>query len=364
MSVNSVASQSVFHNSTTSVNKRTDTASDTAVTSADAMIVSAANSTNAAISTKWGFKVDENGFFGSDFNKAAGIPANVKIHQITMQQAEAFEQASGTGADPLTIVSKVWSLYKTVTGSTLDPDGTGYMSPKQVDAMPQSYTSKGNVLEGIVAVQYTVAESVKASPHSESMSNPGFRSMAQYGTGTDEEIVKRGRDLYDSYTGNENDGSLPKDKLSIGELFGNFFSNSVGNETQQYLDPNHEYAAPVKDTQIYWQTLTNGQGYAQYIINAFGQNTLDEIINYMGIDHDAPLAERKFSQELADKFITEMNKEMKAQYALYQANKYSSLDTSISESNDIDVSSPLSQGYQTAKNIKLPTTGTLINIGA
>ena len=360
MSVSTVASQLTFLNSTSSIHKSEDISA-----SSETKETAAISGVNFTISTKWGFKVDEKGFFGADFNKTAGIPENVKIHQVIMQEADAFIQASGkSNIDPLNVVSKVWNLYKTIAGNALDPDGTGFMSPKQMDALPLSYTSKGDVLDGIVAIQYTLLEEAKAVTEDSAHTNPGYRSMAQYGSGTDEEIVKRGRDFYNSIIGNTNDDSLPKDKFSIGELFGEFFNNSVVNETTQYKDPDHDYGASVRNTKIYYETLQNGQGYKAYITAAYGKDALEEIIKYMGTDHDAPISDRKFSQDMSDKFLAEMDKEMKAQYALYQADKYPSLNPSTSKSPDNAVSNQFSQTYQTNKNIKPPTSGSLLNTGA
>ena len=44
-----------------------------------------ATSTNTTTPTKWGFSVDANGFFGTDFNTALGIPSNVKINEKMME---------------------------------------------------------------------------------------------------------------------------------------------------------------------------------------------------------------------------------------------------------------------------------------
>ena len=74
MSVSSISQSSLY--SASIVKKSSETSSDTAVTYTDTDSTSAASSVSAAISTKWGFKVDENGFFSTDFNKAAGIPEN------------------------------------------------------------------------------------------------------------------------------------------------------------------------------------------------------------------------------------------------------------------------------------------------
>ncbi|ELI0457394.1 hypothetical protein Q8V40_001452 [Campylobacter jejuni] len=47
---------------------------------------------NNASSLAYGYSVDKNGYMGSDFNKAAGLPEDFKIHKSTLDEIERFNQ--------------------------------------------------------------------------------------------------------------------------------------------------------------------------------------------------------------------------------------------------------------------------------
>ncbi|EKT7780694.1 hypothetical protein PW853_001880, partial [Campylobacter coli] len=42
--------------------------------------------------TAYGYSVDKDGYMGSDFNKAAGLPEDFKIHKSTLDEIERFNQ--------------------------------------------------------------------------------------------------------------------------------------------------------------------------------------------------------------------------------------------------------------------------------
>ncbi len=48
--------------------------------------------------TAYGYSVDKNGYMGSDFNKAAGLPEDFKIHKSTLDEIERFNQHNMAGA--------------------------------------------------------------------------------------------------------------------------------------------------------------------------------------------------------------------------------------------------------------------------
>ncbi|EAL4062362.1 Cj0814 family flagellar-dependent secreted protein, partial [Campylobacter jejuni] len=43
--------------------------------------------------TAYGYSVDKNGYMGSDFNKAAGLPEDFKIHKSTLDEIYNFNEA-------------------------------------------------------------------------------------------------------------------------------------------------------------------------------------------------------------------------------------------------------------------------------
>ncbi|WP_270983013.1 Cj0814 family flagellar-dependent secreted protein [Campylobacter helveticus] len=48
--------------------------------------------TSNIVSLAYGYSVDKNGYMGSDFNKAAGLPEDFKIHKSTLDEIERFNQ--------------------------------------------------------------------------------------------------------------------------------------------------------------------------------------------------------------------------------------------------------------------------------
>ncbi|MDL0100989.1 MULTISPECIES: Cj0814 family flagellar-dependent secreted protein [Campylobacter] len=67
--------------------------------------------------TAYGYSVDKNGYMGSDFNKAAGLPEDFKIHKSTLDEIERFNQhnmaseTSGNYYDSFDMASIVKSHY-------------------------------------------------------------------------------------------------------------------------------------------------------------------------------------------------------------------------------------------------------------
>ncbi|EAL0281593.1 hypothetical protein BXA09_03195 [Campylobacter upsaliensis] len=72
---------------------------------------------NNASSLAYGYSVDKNGYMGSDFNKAAGLPEDFKIHKSTLDEIERFNQngmaseTSGNYYDSFDMASIVKSHY-------------------------------------------------------------------------------------------------------------------------------------------------------------------------------------------------------------------------------------------------------------
>ncbi|EPV1983973.1 Cj0814 family flagellar-dependent secreted protein [Campylobacter upsaliensis] len=72
---------------------------------------------NNALSLAYGYSVDKNGYMGSDFNKAAGLPEDFKIHKSTLDEIERFNQngmaseTSGNYYDSFDMASIVKSHY-------------------------------------------------------------------------------------------------------------------------------------------------------------------------------------------------------------------------------------------------------------
>ncbi|EAI5312415.1 hypothetical protein C2021_01580 [Campylobacter jejuni] len=72
---------------------------------------------NTSTDTAYGYSVDKDGYMGSDFNKAAGLPEDFKIHKSTLDEIERFNQhnmaseTSGNYYDSFDMASIVKSHY-------------------------------------------------------------------------------------------------------------------------------------------------------------------------------------------------------------------------------------------------------------
>ncbi|ENI6372660.1 hypothetical protein ABZL45_001495 [Campylobacter jejuni] len=76
-----------------------------------------ADISNTSTNTAYGYSVDKDGYMGSDFNKAAGLPEDFKIHKSTLDEIERFNQNNMAGAtsgnyyDSFDMASIVKSYY-------------------------------------------------------------------------------------------------------------------------------------------------------------------------------------------------------------------------------------------------------------
>ncbi len=72
---------------------------------------------NTSTNTAYGYSVDKDGYMGSDFNKAAGLPEDFKIHKSTLDEIERFNQhgmadeTSGNYYNSFDMASIVKSYY-------------------------------------------------------------------------------------------------------------------------------------------------------------------------------------------------------------------------------------------------------------
>lgn len=306
-----------------------------------------ATSTSLTI-TNGAFEVDSDGFFGADFNETAGIPKNIKIHQAMYVQAQAFSQAQGENADPVAVISKVWNLFKTIAGDTLDPDNDGYITQKEINAMPKSYVSKGSLTDGIVSIQntmdemyavYTMADKIaEVTDHTLDLGLRGFMAMGAHArTDTDPYIgLFAHREVFDSYSGVEYDKNLPSDKIAVGELFDSFFYQKVDGETAGYIlnknDGNMVCCNP-NATKEYYKFLESGKDIQTYLTDTKGKEYLDQLKKSL-----STLKNGQIDPELAKIFFAEMDKEQKEFYSQYLANKYAELDSKKSDTPKIEAS--------------------------
>ncbi|EOI6574946.1 Cj0814 family flagellar-dependent secreted protein [Campylobacter upsaliensis] len=130
------------------------------------------NSTKMA----YGYSVDKNGYMGSDFNKAAGLPEDFKIHKSTLDEIERFNQngmaseTSGNYYDSFDMASIVKSHYNSFNQviSAFPNDKTSF-SEADLEQLPKglNYVHNENnekIVKNIFnAEQFKEAQAIKYS---------------------------------------------------------------------------------------------------------------------------------------------------------------------------------------------------------
>jgi len=287
----------------------------------------ATSSVNATISTKWGFKVDEDGFFGTDMNKAASIPDNVKIHQKQLEMTETYTKAIGSTDDPVTALSKIWSFFSKVAGNTLDPDGN--MTIGQIRTMPKSFQSNGSLLDNPISVQKTEEEDLKVNQISgkiQGLTNTnsnvldkdafdtGYRTffgetMSEYGND-----IANVKGLYQKYVSPIYNGDESDQQISVGELFGVFCLSEMPASADTH-----------ENIQNYYSFLKSGQDFKSYLNDTFGASYVKDLVDGMNAHFK--------DSNMFDTLLKEINQSMKDNYTSYLSSQNSNSDFTLKKSN-------------------------------
>lgn len=313
------------------------------------MTQEALNATSTKLTiTNSTYAVDSNGFFGTDFNKAAGIPDNIKIHQAMYAQADAYAQQQGGNVTAMDVISRVWTLFKTISGDTLDPNNDGYISQQEINAMPKSYVSKGSLMDGIVSIQHTTEEkntlvrtAANIGAASDGALDCGYRGFMDMGVysriDTDPEIALFAhREIFEDYTGVAYDKDLPSDKIALGELFDSFFCFKVDQETAGSITANSDNAhmgIDVNATREYYKFLESGEDMQTYLAKTKGESYLQQFKTMF-----STLPNGIVIPDLADKFFDEIDQQQQELYNQYIANAYAFLDPNTSNSAATQIS--------------------------
>ncbi|EMF9585221.1 hypothetical protein V3Y65_000924 [Campylobacter upsaliensis] len=131
---------------------------------------------NNASSLAYGYSVDKNGYMGSDFNKAAGLPKDFKIHKSTLDEIERFNQngmadeTSGNYYDSFNMASIVKSYYNSFNQviSAFPNDKTSF-SKADLEQLPKGLNygrneNKEKIVKNIFnAEQFHEAQAIKYS---------------------------------------------------------------------------------------------------------------------------------------------------------------------------------------------------------
>ena len=118
--------------------------------------------------TAYGYSVDKDGYMGSDFNKAAGLPEDFKIHKSTLDEIERFNQHNMAGAtsgnyydsfDMASIVKSHYNSFNQVI-SAFPNDKTSF-SEADLEQLPKGLNDGCNQNKEYIVTNIFNAEQLK-----------------------------------------------------------------------------------------------------------------------------------------------------------------------------------------------------------
>ncbi|HED0575192.1 TPA: hypothetical protein R4K44_001535 [Campylobacter jejuni] len=108
--------------------------------------------------TAYGYSVDKDGYMGSDFNKAAGLPEDFKIHKSTLDEIERRAENNSytsdikkylgidkyyTNIDMAETIKQYYNLFSNALGQSFPSDKTSF-SEADINSMPSGYAVGGD----------------------------------------------------------------------------------------------------------------------------------------------------------------------------------------------------------------------------
>ncbi|EAK7453245.1 hypothetical protein FBI31_08865 [Campylobacter coli] len=112
---------------------------------------------STSTNTAYGYSVDKDGYMGSDFNKAAGLPEDFKIHKSTLDEIKKaaenepyiadMKQYFGvseyyTNIDMAETIKQYYNLFSNALGPSFPNDKTSF-SEADINSMPKGYAING-----------------------------------------------------------------------------------------------------------------------------------------------------------------------------------------------------------------------------
>ncbi|HHS6642727.1 TPA: Cj0814 family flagellar-dependent secreted protein [Campylobacter jejuni] len=107
--------------------------------------------------TAYGYSVDKDGYMGSDFNKAAGLPEDFKIHKSTLDEIKKATENDPvvsstkeylgvseyyTNIDMAETIKQYYNLFSNALGQSFPDDKTSF-SEADINSMPKGYAING-----------------------------------------------------------------------------------------------------------------------------------------------------------------------------------------------------------------------------
>ncbi|HEF6467974.1 TPA: hypothetical protein SAT24_001498 [Campylobacter jejuni] len=106
--------------------------------------------------TAYGYSVDKNGYMGSDFNKAAGLPKDFKIHKSTLDEIYNFNEAQYqdikeqlgisryfTNIDMAETIKQYYNQFNQIVNHTFNDTNKTSFTETDINSMPKGYISVG-----------------------------------------------------------------------------------------------------------------------------------------------------------------------------------------------------------------------------
>ncbi|EDO8432017.1 hypothetical protein GM785_07930, partial [Campylobacter jejuni] len=112
--------------------------------------------TSNIVSLAYGYGVDANGYMGSDFNKAAGLPEDFKIHKSTLDEIYNFNEAQYqdikeqlgisryfTNIDMADTIKQYYNQFNQIVNHTFNDTNKTSFTEADINSMPKGYISVG-----------------------------------------------------------------------------------------------------------------------------------------------------------------------------------------------------------------------------
>ncbi len=106
--------------------------------------------------TAYGYSVDKDGYMGSDFNKAAGLPEDFKIHKSTLDEIYNFNEAQYqdikeqlrisryfTNIDMADTIKQYYNQFNQIVNHTFNDANKTSFTEADINSMPKGYISVG-----------------------------------------------------------------------------------------------------------------------------------------------------------------------------------------------------------------------------
>ncbi|EAI1981016.1 hypothetical protein EJ765_07770 [Campylobacter upsaliensis] len=111
---------------------------------------------NNTSSLAYGYSVDKNGYMRSDFNKAAGLPEDFKIHKSTLDEIYNFNEAQYqdikeqlgisryfTNIDMADTIKQYYNQFNQIVNHTFNDTNKTSFTEADINSMPKGYISVG-----------------------------------------------------------------------------------------------------------------------------------------------------------------------------------------------------------------------------